>query len=260
MADVEDVQVQPASESSSDSSSDSNRKPSKPLVFIRLYLGGRYVWLMSALFVLTIGGPLFGSFGIINDFYVGDILVVAVLGTAAITFFSSRIHTAVIVFLALGGAIFGIVARVPIEASANLEIAGLVFETVLLFYMILLIGGDVFTTTRVDADTICGSVSVYLLLGGVFGTFYSIVHLLDPASFSGITTAFAADPSLGPNRALMYYSFVTLTTLGYGDITPVNMFARSAANLEAISGQLYLTVLVARLVGQHLATIRTSTT
>lgn len=228
------------------------------MVFLRLYLGGRYVWLMSALFILTIVGPMIGSLGIVNDFYVGDILVVLVLGIAAVTFFDSRLHMVIVVTLALGGAVFGIVARIPAEASIALEVVGLSFETILLFYMILLIGGDVFTTNEVDADTICGSVSVYLLIGAVFGTFYSIVHLVDVNSFSGLSESFATDPSLGPNRALMYYSFVTLTTLGYGDISPTNMFARSAANLEAICGQLYLTVLVARLVGQHLANARSA--
>ena len=52
----------------------------------------------------------------------------------------------------------------------------------------------------------------------------------------------------------MYFSFVTLTTLGYGDITPVNSFARSLAFLEAAMGQIYLTVLIASLVGVHIST------
>ena len=52
----------------------------------------------------------------------------------------------------------------------------------------------------------------------------------------------------------MYFSFVTLTTLGYGDITPVNTFARTLAYLEAAIGQLYLTVLIASLVGIHIST------
>ena len=228
-------------------------KPSRPLLFLKIYLSGRYIWLMSTLFALTIGGPLVGSLGIVDYFYVGDVLVVLVLTVAAVTFFDSKLSSWLIIMLALGGAACGIIARIPAEASVTMEVIGLCFETVLLFYIILLISGDVFTTDKVDADTICGSVSVYLLLGAAFGAIYSIVHLLDPQGFSGLEPSFASDPSLGPNRALMYYSFVTLTTLGYGDIAPVNSFARAAANVEAIFGQLYLTVLVARLVGQHLA-------
>ena len=86
-------------------------KPSRPLLFLKIYLSGRYVWLMSTLFALTIGGPLAGSLGIVNDFYVGDILVVLVLTVAAVTFFDSRLSSWIIIVLALGGAIFGVVAR-----------------------------------------------------------------------------------------------------------------------------------------------------
>jgi hypothetical protein len=58
--------------------------------------------------------------------------------------------------------------------------------------------------------------------------------------------------------ALTYFSFVTLTTLGYGDIRPLTSFARTACWLEAVIGQLYLTVLIARLVGLHLVSLQES--
>ena len=86
-------------------------RPSRPLLFLKFYLGGRYVWLMSALFALTIGGPLVGSLGIVNDFYVGDVLLILVLVVCATTFFDSRFHTVVIIVLALAGSSFGIIAR-----------------------------------------------------------------------------------------------------------------------------------------------------
>jgi hypothetical protein len=57
----------------------------------------------------------------------------------------------------------------------------------------------------------------------------------------------------GEPTAVLYFSFATLTTLGYGDIVPVSAIARTLATLEAITGQLYLAVLVARLVGLHIA-------
>ena len=122
----------------------------------------------------------------------------------------------------------------------------------MLAYMLLLIAGDVFSTNEVNADTLCGSVSVYLLLGAFFGMIYSIILVVDPGAFNGIDSELTLDPTLGPNRAMLYYSVVTLTTLGYGDITPVSQYTRSLASLEVIVGQLYLTVMVARLVGQHL--------
>ena len=94
--------------------------------------------------------------------------------------------------------------------------------------------------------------SVYLLLGGFFAMLYSIVYMVDPAHFAGISDIEGNDPTLGPNRTMIYFSLVTLTTLGYGDIHPTTAISRSITNVESILGQLYLTVLVARLVGQHL--------
>ena len=73
-----------------------------------------------------------------------------------------------------------------------------------------------------------------------------MVDFLVPGSFR-----YGQDRTLtGPE--MIYYSFITLTTLGYGDIVPVSPSARSLATLEALTGQLYLTVLVARLVGLHI--------
>ena len=128
-------------------------------------------------------------------------------------------------------------------------------DTLLLSYLILLISADVFTTKEVDADTICGSISVYLLISGVFATVYSIQLLVDPASFFLPEQPVGADASLGPDRLMAYFSLITITTVGYGDITPQSELARSLANLEAIIGQVYLTVLVARLVGSHISTV-----
>ena len=87
-----------------------------------------------------------------------------------------------------------------------------------------------------------GAVAAYLLLGLLWGHAYALVASLAPAAFSG--TLRAAD---GP-RAFYYFSFVTLTTVGYGDILPVHPVARSLAMLEALTGPLYLAILVARLV------------
>ena len=88
----------------------------------------------------------------------------------------------------------------------------------------------------------------FLLLGLCWAFIYALIEVLNPGSFSvaSITTA-------GSSSAYTYFSFVTLTTLGYGDISPVAQVARSFAILEAITGQMYLAVLVARLVGTQIA-------
>lgn len=108
--------------------------------------------------------------------------------------------------------------------------------------------GDVVRAERVTAEKISGALSVYLLMGFVWAFAFTVLEVLQPGSFhwSGGAAAPHGRDAFGD---LFYFSFVTLATLGYGDITPVAEGARSLATLEAVGGQLYLAVLVARLVG-----------
>jgi len=97
---------------------------------------------------------------------------------------------------------------------------------------------------RVDAEKISAAVCVYLLLGVVWQDLYTLVDTLIPGSFNSAVLA---------GKDYLYFSFITLSTLGYGDITPVNGPAQALAYMEALVGQLYLTILVARLVGLYIA-------
>jgi len=97
----------------------------------------------------------------------------------------------------------------------------------------------------VDHERIFAALDAYLLAGFLFGVAYWTVHRMDAASFAG---APAVAMSLSTS---MYFSFVTIATLGYGDIVPVTAPARGLAVVEAISGQMYLAVLVARLVSLY---------
>jgi len=104
-------------------------------------------------------------------------------------------------------------------------------------------------------DTIFGGISVYLLIAITFALVYGLIDFLDPAAFSfGVVQE--ANAARFPGRdgfaELIYFSFVTLTTLGYRDFVPVASVARSASALEAVIGQIYLAVFVARLVGLHM--------
>jgi voltage-gated potassium channel len=110
---------------------------------------------------------------------------------------------------------------------------------------------------EVTVDTMVGGVCAYFLLSITWGNAYSLVELLEPGSFV-LSPALAAEvgwrPPTSPiNPVLQYYSLTTLTTLGFGDITPLSRGARTLSVLEGVSGQLYLAVLIARLVGIHTA-------
>ncbi|HVN39096.1 MAG TPA: potassium channel family protein [Myxococcota bacterium] len=95
----------------------------------------------------------------------------------------------------------------------------------------------------VDAEHISAALCVYFLVGLGFGAFFASLDFVEPASLAGARATGAL--TLADS---VYFSFVTLATLGYGDIVPASLAARSLAVLEAVFGQLYLAVLVARLV------------
>ncbi len=120
--------------------------------------------------------------------------------------------------------------------------------------VIILVLDFLFRTRRVDANMICASLCIYLLMGVVWASLYSLCEAFQPGSFiyayaDEVEMVFGGEKSLTP----IYYSFVTLTTLGYGDMVPISPPAKILAILEATVGQVYLTVLVARLVGLHIA-------
>jgi hypothetical protein len=103
--------------------------------------------------------------------------------------------------------------------------------------------------TEINANRLVGAICVYLLLGVIWALAYSFVDLVSASSFAGVD----GDATAGWNATWVYYSFVTLTTLGYGDILPLSATARSLAYLEAIVGQFYIAVLVAGLVSAYIS-------
>jgi hypothetical protein len=126
-----------------------------------------------------------------------------------------------------------------------------------LSYAIITMLRYILSTQLVTTNTVFASLCIYMLLGLLWALCYSIIDHLNPAAFrSSVRTdesAFLLRIGSGGSTAVLYFSFATLTTLGYGDIVPVSPLARTLASLEAITGQLYLAVLVARLVGLHIA-------
>jgi hypothetical protein len=109
----------------------------------------------------------------------------------------------------------------------------------------LTIARVVFGSGRVTFHRVQGAVVLYLNFALIFFTIYRLVDDILPNAFRGLP---AAGQEYGSGAALLYFSFTTLTTLGYGDITPVHPLVRSIANLEAVIGQLYPATLLARLV------------
>ena len=123
------------------------------------------------------------------------------------------------------------------------------------FFSITILG-YVLRGGRVTTDRIFAAVCVYLLIGYAWTFAYVLVEELQPASFVALSHA-APNDYVSRVLQMRYFSFITLTTVGYGDIVPHSSWARTLAVLEAITGQIYLTVLVARLVGLHIVHAQT---
>lgn len=103
----------------------------------------------------------------------------------------------------------------------------------------------------IDGNKIIGSLSLYLLLGLIWAVIYLLLLVMDPTAFSGIETGNWQQSF----SRVAYYSFVTLTTLGYGDILPTNHVAEFFVYLEAIVGVFYMAIIVSSLISLRLAAL-----
>jgi hypothetical protein len=126
--------------------------------------------------------------------------------------------------------------------SATWLIAGLALSVV--------VARAVFAPGRITYHRVVGAILLYLIIGLTFVALYGFVALATPEAFTNLP-ALHGDFAIAGN--LIYFSFVTLTTTGYGDIAPLHPYARSLANVEAIIGQIYPATLLARLVTLELA-------
>lgn len=207
-----------------------------------------YLYLLLSQVAYTVLYPIIGD-AVRLTILLEIFLLVALLGGVLSSIADRRrlLITTVLSVLFLLTRWSGILLRIDdlYPLSAILGVAFFGYVAVVLIRHIFL------ASQRVDTDLIYGAISVYLLIGVTFGFVYVCLAAWAPGSFVGIEYDLTAPHEVV--RDFNYFSFVTLTTLGYGDITPQSYQAGVLAYLEAIIGQVYLTVLVARLVGMHIA-------
>lgn len=136
--------------------------------------------------------------------------------------------------------------------------AGLALALVFMTFLTLVNVRKVFHDEgAVTGERVTGAVAVYLLVGITFAYLYALLHHLLPGAFN-----LAARPEFddaGQMESFTYFSFITLTTLGYGDITPVHPAARMCVAIQALFGQLYPATLLARLVSLEITARRSPT-
>jgi len=159
-------------------------------------------------------------------------------------------------YIIIGIALTVALLAMTFSTSLKVFLTGYVLLFVFLIMSVIAVLSSILSEDQVKKNEIHGAVSVFILMGLTWGFLYAGIEFLIPGSFSGLEIkegAFIEERKYLTINTLIYYSFVTITTLGYGDIVPVSMGARWFSILEALTGQLFLIVIVARLVGREIS-------
>lgn len=128
----------------------------------------------------------------------------------------------------------------------------LLAKTLYLFLLVYSFASYIFSRKRVDVHLICAALCLYLIIGLLWGGLYHLLESCVPQSFSGVLLG-NSDTRRSLAQHFNYFSFITMTTLGYGDITPQTKAAAALCQAQAIIGQFFSVVLIARLVGIQVA-------
>jgi hypothetical protein len=118
-----------------------------------------------------------------------------------------------------------------------------------MIFIIALVVNQIFEGGMITTYKIGGGIAIYILLGHIWSSLYLTIYILHPTSFQSGGELIQRDEAL---KQLSYFSFVTLTTIGYGDITAVSSVARILVMMEGLLGQLFPAIFIAKLVSQQM--------
>ncbi|HEY9712867.1 MAG TPA: potassium channel family protein [Chroococcales cyanobacterium] len=214
-----------------------------------------YAGLLGCITFLAAGYALIGDPEIANIFTTIFGLLALMIASRA-TSPNPKVFRFNVIFAIVIIALFvvAIYLKLPLIHSNFARITAIACMLIFIANVTIMMLKDIFSSP-VTVNKICGAVCVYLLIGAIFEQLHTLTYCLDHNSY---TFAYGADRKqadlqLDVRAVFMYYSFTTLTTLGYGDITPLSRAARMLSWMEAVVGQFYLSILVARLVGLYIA-------
>ncbi len=203
---------------------------------------GRFTQLLLLLLGMLVLAPLLEAFlhlRLLEDAFLTAVFIYA-------TYAFSRNKRLLIAAVCLALPAIALTWLTPLAHLRWLSILGALCDVAFILTVTVAILAHIFKQKDVSADVIAGAIVVYLLMALMWAQIYWALEIIRPGQF-GIP---AGDGPIAP-ALLRYFSLVTITTVGYGDITPLTPVARAFANLEAVMGQLYLVIQVAWLVGMH---------
>ena len=199
----------------------------------------RFIYIIFAIMLVLLVVPFIRPYGIVGHL-LSTFFVAMIPLSSALAATQDRRKAALILLLA---ALFVILDGLNYYFKSHfLMVVAIGFATILYFYIILLLVRTLLSIRVVTADMIFCAISIYLLIGMMWAGIYTVVEGVSPGSFLG--TAEAVD--------LIYFSFVTLTTVGFGDVVPVSLLGKRLAVFEAAMGSIYMAVIIAMIVGRYM--------
>jgi hypothetical protein len=205
-----------------------------------------FFYLLGALLFMLIAFPLTQDLGFGDMPITRAIVFIVLLLSGVWSLKGGRLYLTGFAFVIVGIALSILAANIDalfLRFASTLAITGFLVVAISHSFKQVLFG------TEMNVNRLAGAICVFLLLGIIWSFAYLLLELAIPGSFSGFDAS--QDPNSDSNW--LYFSFVTLTTLGYGDITPESATARTLAFMQAVVGQFYIAVLVAGLVSAYIS-------
>jgi len=209
-------------------------------------LQDEFNYLLTTQIIILVAYPILHKFD--NQFPIISLMLLIAIAPALWVGLSSGFFIAVM-SVGVFAFLFNMLLRyVNMELKDEAILILLFLYGLFYFLAIAILISKISSKTTVSSDTIKGGISIYILLGFFWAVLYMIVLMLDPDALTNINPI---EKTAGFD--CYYYSFTTLTTLGYGDIVPVTKYARILATLEAVAGPVYLAIFVAQIIGLNIA-------
>jgi voltage-gated potassium channel Kch len=203
-------------------------------------MNSRFIYIIFAILLVLLVNPFLRPLGLFG--HLSSTLLLAMIPlSSAFALTETREKAIIILFIAAPFVILdGLDFFFP---SRLLMIVAFSFASVLYFYIVFLLMRILLSIRVVTADLIYCAISIYLLIGIGWAGIYTTVEVISPGSFSG--TSESGD--------LLYFSFVSLTTVGYGDVLPLSILGKRLAIFEAAMGSIYMAVIIAMIVGRYMS-------
>ncbi len=197
----------------------------------------RFIYIIFAIMLVLLVNPFIRPLGLIGHLFSTLCLSMIPLASAyALT--EDRKKAIIVLFIAAPFVIFD--GLNVFFVNRPLMVVAISFGTILYFYIVVSLVINLLSIRVITADLIFCAISIYLLIGIMWAGIYSVLEGIIPGSFSETTD-------------LLYFSFVTLTTVGFGDVAPLSILSRRLAVFEAAMGSIYMAVIIAMIVGRYMS-------